>query len=333
MSGAPPSDLTRTVRDFVAPVDSVLKADLSIGDALAQLRHGTVRHGAIYFYVVDKDNKLVGVMPTRQLLLANPKTPVRDLMSPNVVAVQETFTLQDVLEEFAIHRLLALPVVDADQHLIGFVDARLYADEAFDLAESQHDDNDLVQVIGLSVEQARHGTALAGYRLRMPWLVCNLFSGIVCAIIGALFRDVLDAVVLLAMFFPLVLTLSESISMQAMTIGLQFMHSKKVPWRPVRTRLNVEWKTALLLGVTGGSAVAVASLFFPGGTTMPPPAVVLGVSILLAMTASAIVGLGTPVILHAAKLDPRVASGPVVLMIADIMTTTVYLALATWMLL
>lgn len=331
MLPAPPSDLSRPARDFVSPVDTTLQADLSVGEALALLRRRKPEHGVIYFYVVDSDNRLLGVVPTRSLLLSSPATPVRDLMNTAVVKVHDDFTLEEVLEAFALHRLLALPVVDHDDHLLGFIDVRLYAEEAVDLAQAHRADH-LFQIIGLSVERARQGSAVAGFKVRMPWLMCNLASGITCAIIGAVFSDVLEAVVLLAMFFPLVLTLSESVSMQAMTIGLQFMQGPRVAWKLVRKRLNVEWKTAAMLGLAGGLLVAVASVFFPNAGPMHP-APVLAVSILVSMTISAIVGLGMPALLHASRLDPRVAAGPVVLMIADVLTTAAYLGLATSMLL
>jgi magnesium transporter len=226
-----------------------------------------------------------------------------------------------------------LPVVDEEGKLLGVVDVRLYAEEVFDLAHAARS-NEIFQLIGLSVEQARQGTAATGFRVRMPWLLCNVASGVTCAVVAAIFQDVLAVVVLLAMFIPLVLTLSESVSMQAMTIGLQFLHSPRVPWRAVRTRLKVEWKTAILLGLASGGLVGMASLLWGGGRVPPngtlAPAAVLALAIASSMLLSAMVGLSMPVLLHACRLDPKVAAGPTSLMLADVLTTTVYLGLATW---
>ncbi|MEX0886718.1 MAG: magnesium transporter [Phycisphaeraceae bacterium] len=325
------NDLERPVREFLTRVDTTIDAELSVEQALQRIRLRPLKHEVIYFYVVDEHGALAGVVPTRRLLLSEPDRPIREIMQKTVVHLPEDATLEEALAEFAIHRLLALPVVDAAGQLMGVIDVRLYAEEAVDLAQANRAD-ELFQMIGLSVEQARHGTALAGYRLRMPWLLCNIVSGVICAVIAAFFADVLALVVMLAMFIPLVLTLSESVSMQAMSMALQFLHRRQIPWPAVRRRVGMEWRTAVLLGVTGGVLVAGASLFFSaGGATHPAPVMLAAVAV--SMLVSAMVGLGMPIALHALRLDPRVAAGPVVLMLADVMTTAVYLGLATlWLL-
>ena len=325
------NDLDRPVREFLTPIDTTVEADLTVEQALARIRARPLEHEVIYFYVVDGEGKLDGVVPTRRLLLSEPDRPIDQIMQRTVVRLPAEATLAEALEDFAIHRLLALPVVDEQGRLLGVIDVRLYAEEAIDLAQANRAD-ELFQMIGLSVEQARHGTALAGYRLRMPWLLCNIASGIVCAFIALAFEEVLDTVVMLAMFIPLVLTLSESVSMQAMSMALQFLHRQQIPWNAVRKRVGMEWRTATLLGATGGAIVAAASLFFSAGDVTHPAPIML-LSVALSMFVSAMVGLGIPIGLHAARLDPRVASGPVVLMLADVITTAAYLGLATaWLL-
>jgi magnesium transporter len=327
--------LDRPVREFARPVQTSLRMGQNVGEALANLRQRQVDQQIVYFYVLDEDDRLVGVIPTRRLLLAQPEHRTEQIMYSPVVGLRATQTLGEALEMFANYRYLALPVMDDEGRLLGAVDVRLYADEAYDLAQV-HRVNDLFQVIGLKIEQLRQGTPVTGFRLRMPWLLCNVFSGLICAGIAMMFLEVLDEVVLLAMFFPLVLTLSESISMQSMTISLQFLHSRRVPWRIVGGRANLEWRTAALLGIGCGVLVGLMSVFWSsaaGGHGPMLPATVLAVSILGSMTASALLGIGLPVSLHALRLDPKVASGPVVLMMADIITTAVYLGLGTWLLL
>ena len=115
-----------------------------------------------------------------------------------------------------------------------------------------------------------------------------------------------------------------------MTLTMEWLHGHHFGRQDVRRRATVEWKTAALLGLVCGLLVAGLSVFWGGG---PWPAASLAVSIALSMVASATVGLAIPIFLHVLRLDPRVASGPVVLMIADIITTAVYLAVGAWLLL
>lgn len=163
----------------------------------------------------------------------------------------------------------------------------------------------------------------------MPWLFGNLFAGIICALIASHFSLVLDEIVALAMFIPLVLTLSESIAMQSLTLNLVFLHHERIPWKLFISRLLREWKTTFFLGITSCATVAAVYLFIRGGyMTM----LSISISIFVSMFVSATIGIIFPLALHRLKLDPKVAAGPVVLMGADIFATGIYLGLATYLL-
>jgi len=318
-------DLDRSVREFVVPVETHLRHDWTVAHALDNLRQREVRHQIIYFYVVDEDHKLLGVLPTRKLLLARPESRLGDLMNRPVISIPESATLAEAMEEFAIRRLLALPVVDDQGRLLGILDVQLYADEAVDLAEATRV-QDLFQLIGLSVQQLRRGRVWPQFRARMPWLLCNIASGLACAAIAAVFHVVLRNVLMLAMFIPLVLTLSESTSMQSMTLVLQYLHGGAAVAKKVRERLATEWKTAGLLGLGSALVVGAFAMLWSGGLGAVG---VIMLSLLLSISFAALLGTILPVILHRCKLDPRLAAGPVVLMIVDVATTAVYLALGT----
>jgi magnesium transporter len=265
------------------------------------------------------------VIPTRAFILADLSHKVEQIMSRPVVSVTGDATVEEALEEFAMHRLLALPVLDEQGRLIGAVDVQVYTEGMFDLAEG-HRATDLFQLIGLSAELARHRSTLVGFRLRMPWLAFNLVGGLVCAVIAWIFGTALEQVLLLSLFIPLVLTLSESISMQSMTLSLQLLHGAGVPWRTLRQRLVTEWRTAAVLGLFCALVVGGAAMLW--GQGWGPPTVI-ATSIVLAMTSAATLGVLLPAAVHYARMDPTVASGPLVLMLGDIIAMTVYLGLAT----
>ena len=320
-------EISAPVRDFVTPVETVVRVDQTIADALQLLRTRRIEQKVVYFYAVDADNRLQGVVSTRALLLSGPASKVGDVMSTVVVSLPETTTLGDAMELFAMHQLLALPVVDGENRLIGTVDVGVYVEEVFEMAEWNRR-ADLFQLIGLSL--ARTKSPWAAFRMRMPWLLCNIAGGIACAIIAAVFSNVLHNVLLLAMFIPLVLTLSESISMQSAMLSLQHLHTETTAWKRVLRRAAVEWQTAVGLGAASGILVALAAIFWPNGLHA---AGVIGLSILASMVTAATVGTVVPVLLHKLRLDPKVAAGPVALSIADVTTTTLYLGLSTWWLL
>jgi magnesium transporter len=305
-----------------------LRKDWTIAQAMEYLRGRKIEQQIIYFYVLDEKGALCGVLPTRALLLAEPAARVQDQMQP-AVSLPQNASLEEAMEIFSIYRLLALPVVDEQNRLLGMIDVRLYAEEAVDLAQSDRM-QDLFQLIGLSRQESRANSAWKSFRWRLPWLGFNLAGGLVCAAIAAHLNGIPGKrLLLLTMFIPLVLTLSESVSMQSMSLSLQFLHTRGVPWKRVLRRGGLEWRTAGLLGLCLGLAATLLSMLWGGGHQ---PALVVGGSICLAIIGSATIGATMPVLLHLLRLDPRVASGPVALMVTDIITTAIYVGLATWLL-
>ncbi|MBS0621211.1 MAG: magnesium transporter [Verrucomicrobia bacterium] len=323
------NDFSRLVKDCAAPVHTVLNQDLTIEEALAGLRGKQIHDKIIYFYVVDGAGRLQGVVPTRKLLLADPKSLIKEVMAGSVVHVQEDQSLAEAMQLLTNHELLALPVVDQNQCLKGIIDVQLYLEESLDIANRRHQ-ADVFQILGLTLEEGKNKSTWRSYRTRMPWIFCNMFGGIACALISRWYEGVLGKVLLLAMFIPLVLTLSESISMQSMTQSLHVIRQKRLSWRRIMQQLFAESRLALALALTCGAAVGGLSLFWEGGKLA---SLLIGVSIFLSITLSALMGAAIPLILYARSYDPKVAAGPVVLMLADILTTGIYLSLATWILL
>src|SRR5262249_37834678 len=114
-----------------------LSADHAVGEALTQIRRTPPEGRFVYFYVVDSENRLQGVVPPRRLFLNPPETRVADIMVKKVITIPSSATVLDACEYFVLHRLLAFPVVDTDQRVLGVIDVELYTDEITDLAERE----------------------------------------------------------------------------------------------------------------------------------------------------------------------------------------------------
>lgn len=319
----------KPLRDFITPVRTTVHVEQTIEEALGFLREKHIDEEIIYIYVVDEERKLVGVVPTRKLLLSEPDTLISNVMDTTLVTLGSEQTLQEAMEFLESHRLLALPVVDENKHLLGVIHVGHYLDEKVDVANARRR-NDIFQMIGMVVEEGKRASVWSGYRSRMPWIFCNMFGGFACAVISRVFEIVLAKVLLLAMFIPLVLTLSESISMQSMTQSMQLLKRPTHHIRYLFQSLLREWQTVSILAVSSGIIVGAVSLFWGDGI-MPALTITFGIMVSVVITAS--IGSTIPLILHARKWDPRVAAGPVVLMFADVLTTLIYLSLGTWWLL
>lgn len=316
----------RLIKDLVKPVTTLVNINDSIEQALSSLQLKHVDHKVIYFYVVDENKKLLGIVPTRKLLLCDRTSKISEIMNPYVVRLTKNQSLKEALELFNEYNFLAIPVVDDEGYLIGSIDVETCMEESYDIANARHRE-DIFQLIGLSLEEIKTANIFKNFRFRMPWVMCNMIGGVLCAIISRIFELVLGKILVLAMFIPLVLTLSESTSMQAAIQSIHFLRSSKGSWKFAFLRSVKEWKVLTLIALSSGVLVGIISLFWRAGILA---SLTIGFGIFISIIISSTFGIWLPILFHKLKLDPKVASGPVVLTLADILTTAIYLSLATW---
>jgi magnesium transporter len=322
MSVAPLSaaQLHEPILPLARPPVVVLQPQHTIAETLERIRRSADAAAIHYFYVVDEEHKLVGVVPARRLLTASPEQFVRDIMVEHVVAIPDWATVLIASEYFATRRLLAFPVVNASGVLLGVVDVSLFTDDVIDLAKQTY--NDIFQLIGVHGTEQR--SPWLAFRDRFPWLLANIFGGLLAAFIASRFEHLLQEVIVLSLFIPIVLALGESVSMQALTLTLQRLTDGPIIWKQLFSALWKEFKTAVLLGLGCASVVGLVVLLWRG------QALVAGsifLSISLSMIVACLLGVAVPAGLRAAKADPGIAAGPVVLAAADVVTLLLYFGL------
>lgn len=321
-------DLESHVDHYLHRPVNVLSHTTSVKEAIKQVREGLTDPNIHYFYVLGNNGMLSGIVSAHHLLRSGLEANVGDIMEKHVISVQKEAPLKSALQALAEHHFSSIPIVDDKGHLHGVIE--LDPHEKSSAVLRRQSKRDIYQLIGLSLDQTRSDTFIQDYAQRMPWLIGNIFAGLMCAAIASYFRLVLDEIVVLAMFIPLVLTLSESIAMQSLTLNLVFLHHNRIPWKLFFSRIVREWKTTALLGLSACILVGSVYLFIQGDVLTMASIVI---SIFASMFLSATVGIILPLAIHKMKLDPKVAAGPVVLMAADMMGTSIYLSLATWLLL
>ena len=151
-----------------------LRAEQTVGEALAAMRQQPPEGRIIYFYVVDAEGRLEGVVPTRRLLLSPLEKPVADIMIRQVITLPLDATVLDACEFFVLHRLLAFPVVDDQHRLVGVIDVDLYTEKLSRTGGRQGKEldvrpsDDLFQLIGVHLARARQTSPLAAFRGRFP---------------------------------------------------------------------------------------------------------------------------------------------------------------------
>jgi magnesium transporter len=300
----------------------------TVGEALEAIRAKPPEGRIIYFYVVDDEGRLKGVVPTRRLLLNSPDKFVGDIMICEVITIPQRATVLDACEFFMFHRLLAFPVVDEASRLIGIVDVELYTEELTDL-ERREGNDEIFQLIGIHLSDAQQASPLRAFGSRFPWLLANIAGGILAALLSGVFQAELEKAVTLALFIPVVLALAESVSIQSVSLSLQGLRGKPPTLRAFFHKIRSEILTGLFLGAASGVAVAFVALLWLGQT-----AVVLCIlgGIAASVTCAAVIGVSMPHIVHYFNREPQVAAGPIALATTDMVTLLAYFLLARWLL-
>lgn len=318
----PTSKLAIPVLHGIRTVQTAVNIRQTVGEALEDLRKRAIDHPVVYVYAVDDDDRLMGQVPTKALLFGSPTDRVGDVMRRELTTIPIDMSLDEALDIFKKERLLALPVVDREGRLVGAIDVEEYSRGQLERAERDRV-RQVFQTLGLDVGHAETLTAWESFRMRLPWLFCNIAGGILCAIIAWRFEHLLQQVVLLAFFLPLVLTLGESVAMQAVTLSVGVDPDKRNLSRALRA-LRTEAVAALMLGLICGAIVAAVSLLWGGGAL---GALTMMSAVSGSMVFAAVAGGGVPLVLHWLRLDPSVAAGPVTLVVADTATTALYFTL------
>ncbi len=307
---------------------STLRSDWTVQQAFDAVRQRGVGEKIVYFYVLDADDRLVGVLPTRRLLTAALDHRLADIMIGRVIALPHTATLLDACEFFVMHKFLAFPVVDDQRRMVGVVDVGLFTDEVFDIAEREWMD-EVFEAIGFRLSQVRDASPVRAFRFRFPWLLATIGSGTICALLAGAYEVTLAKSLVLAFFLTLVLGLGESVSIQSMTMAVQALRTTQPTRRWYIAALRREAGTAILLGAACGVVVGLIVWLWRGAGLA---AAAIGASVLLALCAACFFGLSVPALLHALRLDPKIAAGPVTLALTDFFTLLFYFTLA-WLLL
>ena len=304
-----------------------VKVAQTVTEALADLRVQQPQGRIIYFYVMDDEDCLEGVVPTRRLLLSPPDARIADLMVREVVTLPSTASVREACELFLAHRFLAFPVVH-NGRMIGIVDVEVFAEGIDDLERTKQQE-DLFQLMGVHLSAAQQASPWAGFTSRFPWLLCNVGGGILAAILSHEFEPLLGKVVSLALFVPVVLGLSESVAIQSVTLALHILHGQRPTMSALWLRLRREILTGALLGTACGLIMAAVALAWLG---MARVALALLAGIGVGIAGSAVFGLAMPYVLRLLHRDPQVAAGPIALVFADMLALTIYFSVAQWLL-
>jgi magnesium transporter len=314
----------------------LLDAEMNVAQALDRIRREGVGERVIYFFAIDAEERLVGVLPTRRLLTAPLETRLEEIMVRRVVAIPSSATVLEACEFFVLYKFFAFPVVDSKRRVIGVVDVSLFAEEMLEMGEREeerrsvaHVADDVFEALGFRLAQVRGASPWRVFRYRFPWLLATVAAGTACALLAGAFETTLAGSLVIAFFLTMVLGLNESVSMQSMTLTIQALRANTLTRQWFLYNLRRELVTAVLLGFACGILVGAIVWIWRQD---PKGAGVIGGSIAVSLVTACLFGFSVPSFLHWLKLDPKIAAGPVTLAATDFCALAFYFSLA-WLVL
>ncbi|MCS6866678.1 MAG: CBS domain-containing protein [Gemmata sp.] len=325
------AQLNEPVTQYLRRDFATLQSDWTVAEALEEMRRHPPPGRIIYFYVINSEGKLVGVVPTRRLLLSPPDAKIHAIMMSSVIAIPASATLLEACEFFTMHRLLAFPIVDDERRIVGVIDIEAYTEELAETSQQENDNGrrhmeEVFQLIGVRLTRAQQSRPWTAFRGRFPWLLCNVAGGTLAAILSGIYQDELNwQLAVLALFIPVVLALAESVAIQSVTLALDTFRHGKPSWGQLLRQLRPETLTGLLLGLSTGLLVASIAVVWQQHLEL---LAIVGGGIAIGVTGAAICGMTIPHLLRILRCDPQVAAGPIALTCADMIVLLAYFNLA-----
>jgi len=316
-----------TAGGLMTSAEIVLHKDLTTAEAIEHIRV-TVPEAelAYYLYVVDDDIKLVGVVSLLQIVVASSQTCIDEIMNREVISVFADTDQEATARLMARYDLLALPVVDTDYQLLGVI---THDDMVAVLEEEETED--IYRLGGVPDERITTMVSPSvALRARLPWLVLNLGTAMLSAVVLSLFEETIAQLAVLAVFFPIVAGVSGSAGTQTLTVTVRGLALGEVSPKDGFRALAREVLIGLANGVVLGLLIALIALAWKGS---PILGFVVGIATFINLIAAGFAGVIVPMGMSVIKLDPALASPVLVSTLTDTLGYLIYLTIATVLLL
>jgi len=308
------------VPDFIA-----LKENVTAREAIESLQkeYSDVEM-AFYLYVVDEYGKLVGVSSLRQLVVVAPETPLKEFMSTDVFSVRTDMDQEEVARIVARYDILAVPVVDDSNRLVGVVTV----DDVIDILRKEATE-DILKMAGVGEEFVETKSIFKSTRIRLPWLFASCIGGLFAFFIIGKFESSILKYAYLAAFIPVIMGMGGNIGTQSSTIVVRGLATGRLNVRDIWSVVLKELSIGVILGLVYGILIgSVAQWRY----SMVALAVSVALAVISSMSIAALVGSLVPMAFARINIDPAVATGPFVTTAIDIISVFFYFKIATTLL-
>jgi len=309
-----------TAGGIMSPEFFALPSNTTASEAIVALQQSDDVEMAFYIYVVNEPGHLVGVVSLRAMVTNPPSTALENLMVSDVISAATNPDQEEVARLAARYNLLAIPVVDEANHLVGIVTI----DDVIDVIREEATE-DILKMAGADETAYETNSLLRNFRTRAPWLFATWLGGLGASVLIGVFDQQLQATVALAAFIPIVLGMGGNVGIQTATIIVRGLATGRVSEGVGLQYLLRETAIGVLLGILYGCLIGVYTFVAYGHTeAVLQLSATVGISVLVSMATSAVVGAFTPLLFERMRIDPAIATGPIVTTSVDVLGILVY---------
>ena len=316
-----------TAGRIMTPEYVSLKESWTVTQALERIRQVARSTETIYYlYIIDTSGHLNGILSLRELLTADLGICIHEIMNRDVVSVETNTDQEEVARIIQDYDLIAIPVVDRERRLVGIITV----DDVLDILEEETTE-DIYALGGLQSDGDDYfrSNLFTVARKRVVWLLVLLITNTATSAVIRSQEDVLEQVVALAAFIPLLIDTGGNVGAQSSTVIIRGLNTNDAE---LRNRFGVIQREAIaggLLGAMLGIIVTVWAYFLQGNLGV---AIAVGISLFAISLIASIAGAGLPFLFRSFKLDPALMSAPFITTAVDVLGVLVYLNVARWIL-
>ena len=274
-----------------------------------------------YMYVLDENKHLVGVLSLRDLIIADEDEKILKIMSEHVVSVSVGRDQEEVAQMIRDYDLLALPVVDFQNHMLGIITV----DDILDVMDEEASD-DYSKLAAISNVDRPDDGPFKSAKKRLPWLLILLFLGLLTASLIGSFEETLEQVAVLAIFIPLIAGMAGNTGTQSLAVAVRGLATGEYGKQGKLKLMIREAMTGLITGFVCGTVITIIIFLWKDELFL---GVLVGVSIMATLVIATLSGALIPIVMHRLRIDPAVASGPFITTLNDITSVLIYFGMAT----
>lgn len=298
-----------------------LHEDMSVEQAIRAVRgHGNVEM-VFYLYVTGLEEKLRGVVSMRQLLLAKPELTLREIMNHRVLKVTTDTHQDEVAQLVDKYRLLAIPVVDGEEHLVGMITV----DDVIDVLETETT-QDMLRMAGTDKSEILTHSPFRIAGIRLPWLLAAFLGGLAATFVIQRFEGILAEVIALSAFLPVIMGMAGNVGVQSATVTVRGLATGSLQVRDIWTALYKEFRVGVILGTFYGIILGLYGWWMFDSLAL---AQVVGYTIIGNMTGAAVLAILLPMMFQRLGVDPAIATGPFVTTAIDVFGVLNYFVIAS----